>query len=221
MKKHLISLTAIVILSAMLAQPALAWRSVRTGQKNFERAWSAYHFKRQDKATGYFTDAADGFGKALKEYPPSRTAMFPSNLTMAGISFYYAGQYDQCIDAMGKAVYKDANIWEAYIYAALSHARLGNLDDTVKDLKAYIKSSPTQAMLSNDVKQQITDLETASATLPVAADSLEAALYKQFNYNTNLQKNNISNLNDLCSGSFWWRSNKSPCEQSRFPKNNN
>jgi len=221
MKKISIYLTTAIIMTVLLAPPAFAWRSVRTGQKNFERAWSAYILKKQDKADKYFTKSAEGFGIALKEYPPSRTAMFPSNLAMAGISFYYAGQYQQCIDTMDKAAYKDDKIWEAYIYTALSYARTDNNDETIKYLKAYIKSAPMQSMLSNEVKKQTTNLETNSGTLTAAADALDAAAFKQFNYNINLQGNNITNFNNQCTGSYWWRNNRSPCEQSRFPTRDN
>ena len=216
MKKQIVVFLATALAVVLFASSALAWRSVRTGQKNFERAWSAYLFKQPDKAQGYFVKAADAFAEALAETPPSRTTMFASNLAMAGISLYHAGRYQECIDAMAKAMTKDGRMWEAPLYTALSHARLGEAAKTVESLKAYLKTSPTQAILSEEVNRQLTNLETGSGSLDGAADAVDAAAFDQFSNNETFTGPNASNGNERCDGVYWWRNNKSPCSQSLF-----
>jgi len=214
MKKSIIILLGTVLAVTMILSAAYAWRSVRTGQKNFERAWSAYLFERTDKATEYFSKAADAFGLALAENPPSRTSMFASNLTMAGISSYYAGRYDQAIDAMDKAIYKDDTIREAYLYTALSNSRKGDKSKTLEFLTKYIKSHPTQSILSNSVQAQLTDLETDSGPLDAVAPAVEAAAYRQFINNVNFSGDDQGSVNSLCNSPFWWRSNRAPCSHN-------
>lgn len=211
MKKSIITLLGAVLAVALLVPSAQAWRSVRTGQKAFERAWSAYLFKRQDSADEYFAKAADAFGQALAENPPSRTTMFASNLTMAGMSMYYAGRYDQAIDAMDKAIFKDDLIWEPFIYTALSHARKEGAPETVKFLKRYLKLSPSQPILTGEVRKQLAGLEEGAATPGNAATALEQALLRQYINNLNFAGRNPSSVNGLCESSFWWRNNRAPC----------
>lgn len=218
MKKYASLTTVLVLAIVMTATSAFAWRSVRTGQKNFERAWSAMHFKRMDQAKKDFTKAADAFGQALAEQPPSRTTMFASNLTMAGISLYYGGRYQECIDAMDKAVRKDKRIWEGYLYKALSLAAMDDKAETAKTLRAYLQSSPGQPILSNEVKRQITNLETDSGTLADARSAIDKAATEQFENNYTLRR--PSSNNDLCSGIFWWRYDNAPCVD-KFPRYNN
>ncbi len=219
MKKILGVLLGAALVIVLLTPSAQAWRSVRTGQKNFERAWSAFLFKRSDKATEYFGKAADAFGLALAENPPSRTTMFPSNLTMAGISAYYAGRYDQAINALDKAIYKDDTIWEAFLYTALSHARQGDKAKTVEYLERYLKSNPSQPILSNVVQKQLTDLQTDSGPLDGVAPALEEAAFRQFDNNVTFKGRNTSNDAGQCNGTFWWRNSKAPCSQGRIISN--
>lgn len=209
MKKQLTFIITIILTVSLLSSTAFAWRSVRTGQKNFERAWSALHFQRMDRAMEYFSKAAESFGQALAEQPPSRTTMFASNLTMAGMSLYYAGRYQECVDTMDKATSKDKRIWEGYLYKALSLASMEDKEGTIKALTAYIQSSPGQPILSSTVMKQLTDLETDSGSLAEAIPAIENAAVSQFENNYNLQ---ISpNENNQCSGQYWWRYNKAPC----------
>ena len=211
MKKSIIILLGAALAVVLLFPPAHAWRSVRTGQKNFERAWSAYLFKRQDRADEYFAKAADAFGQALAENPPSRTTMFVSNLTMAGISMYYAGRYDQAIDAMDKAIFKDDSVWEPFVYTALSHARKQGAPETVEFLKRYLKTNPGQPILSAEVQKLLAGLENGSASPDAAAEALENALLQQFINNINFTGRNPSSVDGLCDSPFWWRNNRAPC----------
>lgn len=159
MKKTVVILVGLILAVVVLLSQAYAWRSVRTGQKNFERAWSAYLYKRAEKANEYFAKSADAFGLALAENPPSRTTMFTSNLTMAGISSYYAGRYDQAIDAMGKAIYKDDTIWEGFFYTALSYARKGDKAKTLEFMERYMRAHPSQPILSGEIRKQMDALK--------------------------------------------------------------
>lgn len=216
MKKQTLIFISLVIVLTMFATSAFAWRSVRTGQKNFERAWSAYLFKRHEKAKEHYIKAANAFGEALAEKPPSRTTMFASNLTLAGMSLYNADRYEETIDAMKKATSKDRRLWEAPLYTALSQAQLGDKAKTIEALHAYIKTSPGQAILSNEVNKQLTDLETDSGTLESAVKKIEAAIFTQFSQNVTLNGRSAPDENGLCNGRYWWRYNKAPCSEKQF-----
>jgi tetratricopeptide (TPR) repeat protein len=214
MKKTPIILTIALLAAAVLAPcTAGAWTSVRTGQKNFERAWSAYVFRRPDMAAKYFARAADAFGAGLAEDPPSRTTMFPSNLTMAGMSLYYAGRYQEVAAPMEKVMAKDDRIWEAPLYAALASARLGDAAGTIRLFKLYLESSPTQSILSGVVKRQLDALETGSPSLADVVAAVEQAAFDQFDANINQSIGRTSNAQDECDGIYWWRFNRSPCAE--------
>lgn len=210
---HILVASLCVIL---FATSAFAWRSLRTGTKNFERAWSSYLFKRPDKATGYFTKAANAFGEALAEQPPSRSTMFPSNLAMAGMSFYHAGRYEESIDAMQKAIAKNRNIWEAPLYTALSHARLGDTTKAVESFNAYFKSGPSQAIISDTISRLMPEIENGSLSLEKAANEIDGATHSQFEQNVNVSGRSTPTDNDRCNGSFWWRYNRAPCFQKQL-----
>ena len=214
MKKTIIILLGAVLAVALFLPSAHAWRSVRTGQKNFERAWSAYLFKNQDRADQYFAKAADAFAQALAENPPSRTTMFVSNLTQAGMSMYYAGRYDQAIDAMDKAIFKDDSVWEPFIYTALSQARKGDAREAVIFLKRYLKANPNQPFLSDEVQKQIEGVEEKGASIEDAAAALDGVLLQQFINNLNFRGRNPGSVDGLCEGRFWWRYNRAPCAQN-------
>lgn len=209
MKKHLTPLLIVIVATTVFASSAFAWRSVRTGQKNFERAWSAYLFKRPDRADKYFTKAANAFGEALAENPPSRTTMFASNLTMAGMSLYYAGRYQEAVDAMDKARSKDRRIWETYLFSALAYASMQDKGEAIKSMEAFLNASPGQPILSNAVQHQLTDLQTDSGTLETAVTVIEKATAQQ--YENNYTLTNTPNPAERCNGNYWWRYNKAPC----------
>lgn len=211
MKKTSIILLGAALAVVLLFPEAQAWRSVRTGQKNFERAWSAFVFKRPERADEYFAKAADAFSQALAENPPSRTTMFASNLTQAGMSMYFAGRYDQAIAAMDKAIFKDDTVWEPYLFTALSHARKEGAKEAVVFLKRYIKSNPGQPILSGEAQKQIEGLEKGAVSPDAAATALEHAFLVQIINNINFAGRNPADANGMCDQPFWWRNNRSPC----------
>ena len=210
MKNKIFVVSIVCVITIMIASSAFGWRSVRTGQKNFERAWSAYLFKRPEKANEYFVKAADAFSSALAEVPPSRTTMFASNLAMAGISLYQAGSYKEAIDAMNKAKSKDRRLWEAYLYSGLSYAHLNEKQKAIESFSAYMNSSPTQAILSTAVSKQINILEQEGGSLEAAIIAIDTAAFSQYTNNYLL---GTPDQQGRCSGVYWWRYNKGPCSE--------
>jgi tetratricopeptide (TPR) repeat protein len=216
MKKILLIILFVLTAVALLSpDESPAWVTVRTGQKNFERAWSAYMFRRTDSAMEYFTKAADAFGAGLLEEPPSRTTMFSSNLTMAGMSLYYAGRYQDAVPPFEKVIDKDDQVWEAPLYAGLCKARMNDRAGAVGFWTAYIKSNPSQSILSGVVVRQLANLETNTGSLDQAADAVEKAVFDQYDNNITLTGPMADNPQNLCSGNYWWRYNKSPCNSRR------
>lgn len=214
MKRSIIVLTVLLSLT-MLACSAHAWRSIRTGQKNFERAWSSWLYKRPDKAAEEFSKAADAFAAALAEVPPSRTTEFPSNLTMAGISLYFAGRYEQCYSPMEMAARKDRTIWEALLIPAMASARLGDKEATAKYLDAYLQSPSDQFVINSEAVKQQQALKAGSANLDAMADALEAAMLQQILRNVNTVGRRAPLPVNQCNGQFWWRYSRKPCHDER------
>lgn len=218
MKKQLSIILVVITTITLLASCAFAWRSIRTGQKNFERAWRAYLSQQPEKAADYYVKAADAFGQALAETPPSRSTMFPSNLAMAGMSLYNAGQYEASINAMEMAAKKDKNLWESYLYAGLSQAQLGNASEAVNGLNAYLDAAPAQAILSAEVEKQITALEAGPTRMDSNIAALEKAMLAQSMRNYTFSKRMPPNSSlEHCSGQYWWRYNKAPCDANSTP----
>ncbi|WP_319542414.1 hypothetical protein [uncultured Pseudodesulfovibrio sp.] len=210
----------IFILTASLlfatAIPAQAWKSVQSGDRNFERAWRAYSSLQTDKADGYFSKSAAAYSDALKEDPPSRTARFPSTLAKAGISFYYAARYQECVDTMKLALSRDKRMWEPTLYTALSYARLGDSENTIKTLENFVTSLSSQRIISDAAALQIKALEAGSASPEAIADTLDTATQKQFieNISRNNSPRDVGLTAERCNGTYWWRRNMAPCHSS-------
>lgn len=217
MKKRLTVLIAAVLIVVVSASSAFAWRSVRTGQKNFERAWSAYILNRPDMAKQYYARAADAFGEALAENPPSRSAMFASNLTMAGMSLYHVGRYQEAVAAMDKAASKDTRNWEAYLFKGLSYAAMDNKAEAIKAFTAFVQCSSGESIISNEVSKQLVNLETDSGSLGKAAAAIGAASDEQ--YHANFNRQTPSSTNEECNGTYWWRYNREPCTHKLYISN--
>jgi len=212
MRKMLILIAAVIFAAALYSADSHAWISARTGQRNFERAWSAFMSKQSDTAMEYFAKSADAYGLALDENPPSRTTTFPSNLVMAGIAGYYAGRNDQVLEAMGKALDKDDSIWEGYIYSALAYARMNDKAHAEEFLEKYIKSNPSQSILSSEVLRQISNLDDGAVVTNVVSP-LENALFDQFHNNVVFVGNRSDDPSGMCGGAYWWRNNRQPCDK--------
>ncbi len=212
-KTYLTALTSLLV-TALLTTSALAWQSTRIGERNFQRAWSAYAYKRPEAAKQYFTAAATSFAEGLAQTPPARSTMFASNLAKAGMSFYYAGRYQESIDTMGKAAKKDDRLWEAFLYSGLSYARLGNKAKTLEQFQTFLKASPAQPLLSSEVSNQMNELEMENGSLADAVAAIEKAALAQTLRNINFGQDSNTPI-ERCSGRYWWRYNKAPCEKNR------
>jgi len=214
MKKTII-ITLVII--ALVATAAFA--SVKTGDRNFERAWRTYVSKQMDKARGHFTAAAQGYGEALKEDPPSRIALFPSTLLKAGIAFYYAGRYQECIDAMEMAHRKEEKkVWEASLFMALSQARMGNREQASKDLEQFRATMSSQRMITNEIQTQLARMGKGEATMEEATQAIENATMLQFSENVkrNRSPRDVFPAVEQCGGTYWWRQNDAPCSRLNF-----
>jgi tetratricopeptide (TPR) repeat protein len=193
------------------ACPAAA--SARGGDRNFERAWRVFSNSQTDKAVEYFKKAAQEYAQALQEDPPSRTMRFPSTLIKAGISFYYAGDYDQCVKTMKLAVRKDERIWEADIYTALSQARQGDADAALKSLGLFLDSMSSQRFITNEVVSQMPGMKDGSVPLANGMELIEQSVQRQIVDNVVKTKNRRAGPipKEQCSGPYWWRMSASPC----------
>lgn len=214
MRRMLLLILVVLLAAAAFAPDSEAWIPTRTGQRNFERAWAAFLSQRRDDAMTYFAKAADAYAQALAEKPPTRTTLFPSNLTMAGISAYYAGRYDLAIQALGMALDRDDSIWEGYLYTGLAYARQGNSAKAMEFLEKYVKSNPSQPILSSAVLAQVSAVETEGASLDQVAPAVEQGAFDQFHNNMLFVGNRADSPADGCSGAFWWRNNRAPCSRN-------
>ncbi|NDV18536.1 hypothetical protein GO013_03770 [Pseudodesulfovibrio sp. JC047] len=218
-KTTTILLTAALVLATAI--PAQAWRSIQNGDRNFERAWRAYTSRQTDKATGYFTKAADLYAEGLNQDPPTRTARFPSTLAKAGIAFYAAGRYQECIETMKLTLTRDDRMWEPALYTALSYARLGDAEKTKEELHHFVTRLSSQRFISDMVTKQITELEAGTTSLDAAADALDSVTQYQFieNINRNYSPRDVGLATERCNAAYWWRRNMEPCSASGIVTN--
>ncbi|MBG0791272.1 MAG: hypothetical protein H0S80_12335 [Desulfovibrionaceae bacterium] len=202
------ALIAVLLLAACNTPP------IKTADKHFERAWLAYTTLRTDAAMGYFAEAADYYAEALEK--ESRVARYPSNRIKAGMSFYFAGEYERCIESMLDSRRTGERIWEADLFTSLAHARKGERDNAVGNLALFLEGMPPVRMLFDVVRTQVTAMETG-ADLGRSADLLEETLQKQVvdDIRRTLSPNTVMPLTERCNGTFWWRRNKQPCSASR------
>jgi len=219
MKKRFSLITTVCLLVILAATSALAGNALRSGRKNFERAWSASFFLKEDKANTYYRAAAHAFEEALAQTPPSRTALFASNLAQAGISFYYAGKNDLCISTMDMAFKKDDRLWEAPLFSAMAHARKKAASATQTLLEKYMATSPGQPILSDEVSRQLESLDSTPLSLRTTVAKLEQAYRLQIRNNLKSIGRGSEAPMDLCNGNYWWRQNRTPCYQKQFVDN--
>lgn len=204
------------ILAALLCMALLtgcATTAVTTGDKNFERAWNAFNFNQMDKADAYFKAAADNYRETTNDDPPARTTRFRSTRLKAGISFYFAGEYEACVKAMKLAVTRKESVWEANLFSGLSYARMDDKDNTIKSLTLFIDDMSSQRVLTNVVIPQLKGIEDGTIQLQAAADAIDKAFHDQISQNINLSRTpqNTSIPGEHCSRRYWWRYNKKPC----------
>lgn len=201
---------ALVILFSL---PSQAASPIRVGEKNFERGWNRLMHNKRDDAVKQFSSGADGFAEALAADPRSRSTNFPSNLTKAGMTFYFTGRYDESIKIMSEVYEEKTQLWESALFTGLAYAFKDDQDMATQWLNKYLKLLPSQAYLSNIIKNQLEELAKGTTTLRAAADTMDKATVEQFKRNVNNRGNTGLFGNDKCSGSYWWRYNFRPCER--------
>jgi len=213
MNKFPVILIALIVM-VLMALPSRALSPTRVGEKNFERGWRHLMLSNRDKAVEEFVVGADAFAEALAEEPRSRYTNFPSNLTKAGMTMYFAGRFEESIDAMGEAFAGNRPPWEAPMFMALSYGRLGDEEKTMEWLKKYQGLEYGQRLFSTAVQEQMDNLMRHKATIDAVAEALDAAMIRQFLYNKQTMGQAYAYGNDSCGGSFWWRYAMKPCKRS-------
>ena len=211
------SLSALILaLAAATVLTACSTPPVKTADKNFERAWLAYATLRTDKAYEYFAEASAHYAEALAQDPPSRVAQYPSSRVKAGMAHYFAGRYKQCIESMLASRRTGERIWEADLFTAMAHARLGDRDNAVGNLSLFLEGLPPVRMLFTTVRSELAALEDGE-DLDRSADVLETTVQKQIvdDIRRTTSPNTIMPVTERCNGTFWWRRNKQPCSASR------
>ncbi|WP_243545279.1 tetratricopeptide repeat protein [Pseudodesulfovibrio tunisiensis] len=206
-----------LLCAAFLSAPACA-DPVRSGRKAFERAWPAWQRGNQENAAKYFEQAASAYAEMLAAGDKYRSASFASNLGMAGMSFYFTGKYAECISTMEQAAARDPNLWEAYLFSGLASARLGNAEAALSQWKLFQEKGTSQRFIQQSVGLQVTNLETGEGSLEAAVAPVEKATWKQFRNNATFRRADDNEPNSRCSGSYWWRNSRTPCEGSPFRK---
>lgn len=216
MRKQLIPLLSALTILA-LALPALA-DSVYTGDRNFERAWRVYVTRNNPKAEEYFTAAARAYAAALQKDPQERTMRFQSSMVKAGISMYFAGDYDLCIKTLTQAQGKKDKIWDAALFTALAQGRKGDTDATLKAFDKFLDANPSQRYITTEMAKVLPGVKDGSVKLADAIDGIERETQRQFVNNVNRYNhlNGTIPASEACSGAYWWRKNISPCSQDMF-----
>lgn len=215
MRKISLILLAVIVLLTTVA-PTTA--SVSGGDREFERAWRVFTARQEDRATDYFKAAAALYGEAMSEDPMGRTMRFQSTLLKAGISSYYAGQYDQSIKAMGLAVRKGERIWESDLYTALSYAMKGDKEKAMEFIGKFMDSMSSQRFITDAVQRQMPGLKAGTTSLEDGFADIDDATKKQFvdNILRNSNRRTMGTPMEQCSGTFWWRLNAAPCNRGHL-----
>lgn len=213
-KLSIVLLTLIAV--AFWALPSQALSPVRIGEKNFERGWLRLSLGNREKAVEYFSVGAQAFAEALDEKPRRRQTSFPSNLIKAGMTFYFAERFEEVVPVMVQADSGYGLPWEVPMFSALASARRGSKADTISWLDAYFGLSAGQRLFSKAAREQRELLVQDKTSVGEAAKVLDAAMIRQFWYNTGTQRQVTARGQDTCGGSFWWRHAFKPCRRSVF-----
>lgn len=217
MRNVTIPLAALLVLA--LALPTLA-DPVNDGDRNFERAWRVYATRNNAKAIEYFQASAKAYDAAQAENPPSRIMRFQSIQVKAGISQYFAGEYDACIKTMEGAMgEKDQNnIWDAALFAALAQGKKGDKDAFLKGIDRFLNSASSQRLITAEVSKVLPGVKDGSMSPADAAAAIDKETQHQFVVNITRydQRRGVSSSTESCDGSYWWRMNSRPCPQGRL-----
>lgn len=210
-----IVLTLIVLLATAL--PASA--DVRTGDRNFDRAWRVYVTKNNEKAVQYFKASAAGYQDALAAEPMERTMNFQSTQIKAGIAFYFAGEYQACVKIMKTALGEKDKIWDAALFMALAQGRLGDQQAMQDSLKLFVDANPSQRYITTEMTRDLPALTGGSLSLADFLDAMDGQTQRQFVENVNRydKRAGVIPATESCDGQYWWRKNSSPCMRGTYP----
>lgn len=199
----------ILLLTALVACSDMT--PARKGNKDFERAWRSLMLKDYPKASEHFTNGAEDYAEALADTSDSRLIDFDSTKAKAGISFYFAGRYPEAVNIMKTLAAKGRGVWEAPLFAALSHGRLGNREAFIHWLEQFQKENPGLALLNEALRASVIGVTSRTMSLNEATFTLEHGVIKQYVHNIRIGVNTGTMGNENCEGQYWWRYYDTPC----------
>lgn len=209
----------VLVLAVLLAAALPANADVRTGDRNFNRAWRVYVTKNNAKAVEYFKASAAGYQDALAAEPMERTMNFQSTQIKAGIAFYFAGQYDACVKIMKTALGDKDKVWDAALFMALAQGRLGDQDAMDASFKLFLDANPSQRYITTELSKDQPAMTGGTLSLSDFLDAMDAQTQQQFVVNVNRydKRSGVIPATEGCDGQFWWRKNSSPCMRGVYP----
>jgi tetratricopeptide (TPR) repeat protein len=213
MKKFPILILAFITV-ALLALPSLALSPNRIGESNFERGWRRLMHDNREEAVEAFAVGAQAYSEALAEQPRARYTNFLSNLAKAGMSFYYAGRFEEAADVLAEVYEPNSKLWESAIYSAMSYAYLGDKAKTIEWLERFHAMYSDAQILSNVAHRQLVGLVSGDVSTDAAADALDKAVFRQSRYNVSNMGQAQAFGSDSCSGAYWWRYAYRPCKNN-------
>ena len=207
---------ALVVLLAT-ALPAAA--DVRTGDRNFDRAWRVYVTRNTERALEYFKASAAGYADALKMDPLERTMGFESTQVKASIAFYFAGQYDACVKTAKTALGDKNKIWDAALFMALAQGRMGDQEAMKTSFKLFLDSNPSQRYITTELSKDLPALTGGTMSLADFLDAMDSQVQRQFvdNVTSYNKRPGMIPATESCDGQYWWRKNSSPCMRGVYP----
>lgn len=183
----------------------------RKGNKDFERAWRSLMLKDFAKASDYFADGAEDYAEALADKSDSRLIEFGSTQAKAGMSFYFAGRYQEAADTMKALADVEKELWEAPLFAALSHGRLGDREAFVHWLELFRANNPGLAKLNETMRATVIGLTSRTMSLEEATETLEQGVISQYIHNVRIGVTTGTIGKERCEGQYWWRFYDTPC----------
>ncbi|AMK12645.1 hypothetical protein [Pseudodesulfovibrio indicus] len=209
----------VLALAVLLASALPVTADVRTGDRNFERAWRVYVTRNTERAMEYFKASAAGYEDALKMDPMERTMNFESTQIKASIAFYFAGQFQACVKTAKTALGDKNKIWDAALFMALAQGRMGDQDAMTDSFKLFLDANPSQRYITTELSKDLPALTGGTMSLADFLDAMDSQVQRQFVDNV-MRYNNRAGMipaTESCDGQFWWRKNSSPCMRGVYP----
>lgn len=207
-----LSIFAVALFAVLLfALPSEAVSPLRKGQKGFERGWNLLSYTNRDAAVEEFAGGADGFAEALAENPRSRATNFDSNIARAGMTFYFAGRYQEAVDVLTEAYDPNSRAWETALYTAMSYAAMGNAAKTKEWLEKFLDMHSGERYIANEAVDQLEAMENGSVSMESVAAAMDASVMDQIRNNVRTISRKTAFPGEGCSGTYWWRNARTPC----------